>query len=218
MRRPRLLICVAAVLLAACTASTTTGETTPPATTPPATSPPASTSSAQPGGGTIAEKAVATNLDHPAPFVLDQTGAIFYGERLTGEIRRIDPKTGKNTSVFTIPDVIGSATNEQGLVGLTLPLSFPQQSWLYAYATRKVNGVAEDQILKIPMNGEKGTGMQLVLNVQKAGIRHNGGRMLFGPDGMLYVVVGETEQSQLAQDRSVNSGKVLRMTPDRKST
>jgi glucose/arabinose dehydrogenase len=213
VRRPRLLICVAAVLLAACTASTTTGETTPPATTPPATSPPASASSAQPAGGTIVEKAVATNLDHPATFVLDQTGAIFYGERLTGEIRRIDPKTGKNTSVFTIPDVIGSATNEQGLVGLTLPLSFPQQSWLYAYATRKVNGVAEDQILKIPMNGEKGTGMQLVLNVQKAGIRHNGGRMLFGPDGMLYVVVGETEQSQLAQDRSVNSGKVLRMTP-----
>jgi glucose/arabinose dehydrogenase len=49
--------------------------------------------------------------------------------------------------------------------------------------------------------------------VQQAGIRHNGGRLLFGPDGMLYVVVGETEQSQLAQDTSVNSGKVLRMTP-----
>ena len=56
-------------------------------------------------------------------------------------------------------------------------------------------------------------GMQVVLNVQKAGIRHNGGRLLFGPDGMLYVVVGETEQSQLAQDLSVNSGKVLQMTP-----
>lgn len=49
--------------------------------------------------------------------------------------------------------------------------------------------------------------------MQQAGIRHNGGRLLFGPDGMLYVVVGETEQSQLAQDTSVNSGKVLRMTP-----
>jgi glucose/arabinose dehydrogenase len=213
VRRPHILLCVAAILLAACTSSTTTGETTPPPTTPPATSPPASTSSPQRSGGTIVEKTVATNLDHPATFVFDDTGAIFYGERLTGEIRRIDPKTGKNTSVFTIPDVIGNVTNEQGLVGLTVPPSFPQQPYLYAYATRKVGGAAEDQIVKIRMDGDKGTGMRVVLNVQKAGIRHNGGRLLFGPDGMLYVVVGETEQSQLAQDKSVNSGKVLRMTP-----
>jgi glucose/arabinose dehydrogenase len=104
-------------------------------------------------------------------------------------------------------------TNEQGLVGLTLPPSFPAQPWLYAYATRMVRGVARDQILRIRMVGNRGVAMQLVLDVQVAGIRHNGGRMLFGPDGMLYVVVGETLQSELAQDRSVNSGKILRMTP-----
>jgi glucose/arabinose dehydrogenase len=159
MRRPRLLVCAAAVLLAACTASTTSSTTTPAVTSAPAsTSAPSSSSPAQPVGGTIIQKTVATGLDHPATFVLDRTGAIYYGERLTGEIRRIDPKTGKNTSVFTIPDVIGSPTNEQGLVGLTVPPSFPQQPYLYAYATRKVNGVAEDQILRIKMNGIKGTG------------------------------------------------------------
>jgi glucose/arabinose dehydrogenase len=190
MKRLRIPIWPAVLLLAACTTSTTTTTSTASATTPAVTSPPGSSPS-QPSGGTIVEKMVATDLDHPATFVIDDTGAIFYGERLTGEIRRIDPKTGKNTSVFTIPDVIGNVTNEQGLVGLTIPPSFPQQPYLYAYAT----------------------GMQLVLTVQKAGIRHNGGRLLFGPDGMLYVVVGETEQSQLAQDKSVNSGKVLRVTP-----
>lgn len=213
MRRPRLLICAATVLLVACTASTTSTTSRPAVTSAAPSTSPSPPSPAEPAGGTIVQKTVATGLDHPATFVFDQTGAIYYGERLTGEIRRIDPKTGKNTSVFTVPDVIGSPTNEQGLVGLTLPPSFPEQPWLYAYATRKVNGVAEDQILKIKMNGIKGTGMQLVLNVQQAGIRHNGGRLLFGPDGILYVVVGETEQSQLAQDTSVNSGKVLRMTP-----
>lgn len=213
MRRPRLLICAATVLLVACTASTTSTTSRPAVTSAAPSTSPSPPSPAEPAGGTIVQKTVATGLDHPATFVFDQTGAIYYGERLTGEIRRIDPKTGKNTSVFTVPDVIGSPTNEQGLVGLTLSPSFPEQPWLYAYATRKVNGVAEDQILKIKMNGIKGTGMQLVLNVQQAGIRHNGGRLLFGPDGILYVVVGETEQSQLAQDTSVNSGKVLRMTP-----
>src|SRR4051794_16725233 len=215
MRHPRILICVAAMLLVGCTASTTSSATVPVATSAPAsTSAPSSSSPAQPAAGTIVEKTVATGLDHPATFVFDSTGAIYYGERLTGEIRRIDPKTGKNTSVFTVPDVIGNLTNEQGLVGLAVPPSFPRESpYLYAYATRSVKGVAEDQILRIKMDGGKGTSMQLVLNVQKAGIRHNGGRLLFGPDGSLYVVVGETEQSQLAQDMSVNSGKVLRMTP-----
>jgi glucose/arabinose dehydrogenase len=214
MKRPPIVPWLAAILLVGCTASTTTETTTPPATSAPATSAPASSPPVQPAGGTIVEKMVATGLDHPATFVFDSTGAIYYGERLTGEIRRIDPKTGKNTSVFTVPDVIGNLTNEQGLVGLAVPPSFPQESpYLYAYATRSVKGVAEDQILRIKMDGGKGTSMQLVLNVQKAGIRHNGGRLLFGPDGSLYVVVGETEQSQLAQDMSVNSGKVLRMTP-----
>ena len=156
---------------------------------------------------------VATDLDHPATFVFDDSGAIFYGERLTGEIRRIDPATGKDTSVFTIPHVVGDVANEQGLVGLTLPPDFPKDPWLYAYATRMVNGVARDQIVRIPLHGDRGTSMHLVLDVQVAGERHNGGRMLFGPDGMLYVVVGETYDSALAQDRSVNGGKVLRMTP-----
>jgi glucose/arabinose dehydrogenase len=214
MRPLRLLTCAAAILLAACTSSTTSSRTVPAVTSsPPSTGAARLSSPAQPAGGTIVAKPIATGLDHPATFVFDKTGAIYYGERLTGEIRRIDPTTGKNTSVFTVPDVIGTPTNEQGLVGLTLPPSFPRQPWLYVYATRTVSGVAEDQILRVKMNGSEGTGMQLLLNVQQAGIRHNGGRLLFGPDGMLYVVVGETEQSQLAQDLSVNSGKVLRMTP-----
>src|SRR3954469_3864620 len=153
MKRLRIPIWPAVLLLAACTTSTTSTTSTPAATTPAGTSPPGSSPS-QPSGRTIVEKMVATDLDHPATFVIDDTGAIYYGERLTGEIRRIDPKTGKNTSVFTVPDVIGNLTNQQGLVGLALPPSFPQESpYLYAYATRSVKGVAEDQILRIKMDG-----------------------------------------------------------------
>src|SRR3954470_7144457 len=189
MRHPRILICVAAMLLVGCTASTTSSATVPVATSAPAsTTAPSSSSPAQPTAGTIVEKTVASGLDHPATFVFDRTGAIYYGERLTGEIRRIDPTTGKNTSVFTIPDVIGTLTNEQGLVGLTVPPSFPQQPWLYAYATRKVKGVAEDQILWIRMDGDTGTGMQLMVNEQHAAIHHKGGRLAVGRDGISHVV------------------------------
>ena len=209
---------IAAVLvvawgLAACTGASTTASSSAAATSAPPTSSSVAASPAQPKTGTIVAEPVATGLDHPATFVLDAGGAIFYGERLTGEIRRIDPTTGKDTSVFTVPAVVGDVANEEGLVGLALPPDFPQDPWLYAYATRMINGVAHDQIVRIRIDGDRGSSMHLVLDVQVAGERHNGGRMLFGPDGMLYVVVGETYDSALAQDRSVNGGKVLRMTP-----
>jgi len=214
----RRLVRIAATLsvawgLAACTGGSTTASSSVAPTTSPPTSSSVPPSPDQPTSGTIVAEPVATDLDHPATFVFDAGGAIFYGERLTGEIRRIDPNTGKNTSVFTVPKVVGDVANEQGLVGLALPPTFPQDPWLYAYATRMVGGVAHDQIVRIRLNGNRGSSMHLVLDVQVAGERHNGGRMLFGPDGMLYVVVGETYDSALAQDRSVNGGKVLRMTP-----
>jgi glucose/arabinose dehydrogenase len=206
-----LLAVVALAALAACTQDTPTVSA--PAPTSSTTSSTTAASTPTPAGGEIVARPVATGLDHPATFVIDRTGAIFYGERLTGEIRRIDPQTGKDTSVFTVSHVVGEVTNEQGLVGLAVPASFPASPWLYAYATRTVQGVARDQILAIRMEGDRGVAIKTVLDVQAAGVRHNGGRMVFGRDGMLYVVVGETERSDLAQDRSVNSGKVLRMTP-----
>ena len=184
MKGPRTFALVVLVLLSACTGSSTTTSPTA-ATTPSPTSTSNAPTPSQPRTGTIVAEPVATDLDHPATFVFDDSGAIFYGERLTGEIRRIDPATGKDTSVFTIPHVVGDVANEQGLVGLTLPPDFPKDPWLYAYATRMVNGVARDQIVRIPLHGDRGTSMHLVLDVQVAGERHNGGRMLFGPDGML---------------------------------
>ena len=46
---------------------------------------------------------------------------------------------------------------------------------------------------------------------------HNGGRILFGPDGMLYAIVGDGHDSTNSQDLSGNlRGKILRMTPDRR--
>jgi glucose/arabinose dehydrogenase len=198
-----------------CTGASTTGSSAPIRTAPTTSAAtPSPSGSAEPRTGTIVGLPVGTGLDHPATFVVAPDGTIFYGERLTGEIRRLDPKTGKTSHVFTVPGVIGQPTNEQGLVGLTVPPDFPQTPWLYAYASRVVNGRARDQIVRIKTTGRPSKTMQLVLDVKEASERHNGGRMLFGPDGMLYIVVGESYDSTRAQDIHDNGGKVLRMTPD----
>jgi glucose/arabinose dehydrogenase len=62
---------------------------------------------------------------------------------------------------------------------------------------------------------EQGIGhlQNLVTGIPHGGI-HNGGRLAFGPDGMLYASTGETGNGELAQDRDSLGGKILRLRPD----
>jgi glucose/arabinose dehydrogenase len=43
---------------------------------------------------------------------------------------------------------------------------------------------------------------------------HNGGRIAFGPDGMLYAGTGDAFESSQSQDPTSNNGKILRLTPE----
>jgi glucose/arabinose dehydrogenase len=159
---------------------------------------------------TITARPVATGLAFPAAFTFAPDGRIFYGERFTGQIRVLDPSSGSNTLLFTVPNL--ATTGEQGLLGIALDPAYPTRPFVYVYATRVVAGTTENQIIRLRDTGGTGSGMKIIYHAPASTV-HNGGRILFGPDKKLYVVVGDGQVPANAQNLSDVHGKILRMTP-----
>jgi glucose/arabinose dehydrogenase len=152
---------------------------------------------------------VATGLAFPAAFTVAPSGRVFYGERLTGVVRMIDPGSGWTAPFVTVPDL--ATAGEQGLLGIALDPEFATNPFVYIYATRVVSGVAENQILRVRSFRATGTSMTVIYRAPAASV-HNGGRILFGPDRMLYVVTGDIASPANSQNVGSPLGKVLRMT------
>ncbi len=163
-----------------------------------------------PAGAAVVARPVATGLSYPAAFTMAPSGRIFYGERLTGVVRMVDPSTGWTAPFFTVPDV--ATAGEQGLLGIALDPDFATSPFVYIYATRTVGGVTENQILRVRSFRATGTAMTVIYRAPAATF-HNGGRILFGPDKMLYAVTGDAQSPANAQNVTSPLGKVLRMTP-----
>jgi glucose/arabinose dehydrogenase len=161
--------------------------------------------------GAVEAKLVAGGLDGPAAFTFGPAGQIFYGERLTGEIRILDPSSsGSDTLFFDVPNLI--TDGERGLLGIALHPDYPDQPFVYAYATRSIQGTERNQIVRIRNVGGEGTQMKVIFSTEVAATYHVGGRILFGPDDRLYAIVGEALNPANAQTLGNAAGKILRMT------
>jgi quinoprotein glucose dehydrogenase len=111
---------------------------------------------------------------------------------------------------FAHVDVL-SAT-EQGLLGLALDPSFAAQPWLYLYYSDPVSQL--NRLMRLRTDGDEQERQPLLDALTTERGYHNGGDLVFGIDGMLYVAVGEVHESQRAQDPDDIGGKVLRVAPD----
>ncbi|MDO3411076.1 PQQ-dependent sugar dehydrogenase [Saccharibacillus sp. CPCC 101409] len=111
-----------------------------------------------------------------------------------------------------------SENGEGGLLGLALAPDFADSREAYVYHTYEQGGEPRNRVVRIEQ-AEDGSGWSetAVLLGDIPGARvHDGGRLAFGPDGMLYVTTGDAQNEQTARDTSSVSGKILRMTPDGK--
>jgi len=170
---------------------------------------PAPTAAARVPGPQVAGT-VATGLTSPWGLAAlpDRSGLV--SERDTARIKRIAPG-GQVSTVGTVPGV--DPDGEGGLLGIAVPPDFARRPYVYAYFTAS----GDNRIVRMPFQGGRLGRPEVILDGIRKGKGRNGGRIVFGPDGMLYAGTGETGQAELAQDRGSLSGKILRMTPDGKA-
>ncbi|MET8450051.1 PQQ-dependent sugar dehydrogenase [Streptomyces sp. NPDC005209] len=140
-------------------------------------------------------------------------GDLLVSSRNDGTITRIDAKTGKRTELGTVSGV--SAAGEGGLLGIALSPDFASDHMIYAYFT----SASDNRVVRMLYDEQRPPGEQLgapdtIFRGIPKGYIHNGGRIAFGPDNMLYAGTGESGQRGLAQDKKSLGGKILRMTPE----
>ncbi|MYX98224.1 PQQ-dependent sugar dehydrogenase [Streptomyces sp. SID486] len=187
----------------------------PAATTPGATAPSgAGTEPAAPAKGSVKVlRTVTEGLKSPWGLAPLPGGGLLVSSRDEGTITRIDARTGKETELGTVSGV--SPAGEGGLLGIALSPGYASDHMIYAYFT----SASDNRIVRMLYDERKPAGERLgapdtVFKGIPKGFIHNGGRIAFGPDGMLYAGTGESGERGLAQDRESLGGKILRLTPD----
>jgi glucose/arabinose dehydrogenase len=164
--------------------------------------PPAATATTLPGRGAAEE--VARGIDVPWGLTFLPGGDALIAERDSGRILRLKPGA-EPQQVAQVPGV--SAAGEGGLLGIAASPSFAEDNLVYAYFT----ATGDNRIVRFDLDG--GEPEVIFDGIAKAGF-HNGGRIAFGPDGLLYVGTGDAGDTASSQDPDSPNGKILRLTPD----
>ena len=152
---------------------------------------------------------VLSGLEVPWSLNFAPDGRLFVTER-PGRVRIVTG--GTSELALTLDGVF--AQGEAGLLGLALDPEFSQTRFVYLYYSATAGSGAVNRIVRYrEVNARLAERVVLLDNIPAATI-HDGGRLRFGPDGLLYASAGDASNANLAQDVASLAGKILRLNRD----
>ena len=164
-----------------------------PSPTPSATRPP----------GKPRAREVASDLEAPWGLVPLKDGSFLISQRDTRKIIRV--RGGSTSELRTIDEA--DPAGEGGLLGLAIT---ENERTVFAYYP----AAKDNRIVSMSWNGRDLGTPKVILDDIPKGFVHNGGRMVIGPDGYLYVGTGESGSEGLSQDKDSLGGKILKLRTD----
>jgi len=207
-RRSSAILLAGALTLAACSDDSGGEQPPAPALAPPSSAAPSASAAPAPTGAPDLDadpETLATGIDVPWGLAFLPDGSALVAERDKARVMQIAPGRAPRVA-YRVPDV--DPGGEGGLLGLALAKDYAQTRWVYAYTTAD----DDNRIVRFKLGSDEKPEV-IFDGIAKAG-NHNGGRIAFGPDGMLYVGVGDAAEPDRAQNPASPNGKILRLTPD----
>lgn len=218
---------LALVIVAGCTAPAPdptpsfVGEPTTPEPSPSTSPEPSPTATPEPfargpelPAATAQPQDVLTGLAAPWGIAFLPGGAVLVTLRDSGQVLLLGadgvaPLTGPGA------DQLAAGTlhdGEGGLLGVAVSPDVERDRLVYLYRTTS----SGNEVVRAELDPAARTlgDLQPVLSGIPAAGNHNGGRIAFGPDGMLYVATGDAGSRPTSQDAASLAGKILRVTPD----
>lgn len=159
---------------------------------------------------------VGEKLEVPWALVFLPDGRMLVTER-SGKVIIVDGGVTIRSSPAGIVKVDNKLQGEGGLLGITLHPDFAQNHYVYLYYSY-LNKETEilNKVVRMKLIEDKLVDEEIIVDKIPGALFHDGGRIKFGPDGLLYITTGDAQNSSQAQDTSSLAGKILRVTSEGK--